>query len=94
MRVRQVQPDTQHLLSQVGSLRVLGCCDCGCPSIYFNGAKESLGNVAAEAFTPDQRIEALVFAKDGLLTGLELAWTTDARPTAWPAIEELVPRVR
>jgi hypothetical protein len=75
----------ERLREQADDLRVVGGCDCGCPSINFQTDQPGGIGVAAEGLVPDRDRSVLLFV-DGAdrLYSLELMWITDAPPTDWP----------
>jgi hypothetical protein len=88
-------PGVDSLRAQVEGLVVVGRCDCGCPMVDLSTAAEA---VAADAL--EQRVlpvdaviaplgdeppgEVIVFADNGLLSGLEYVYYDDTPPAGWP----------
>jgi hypothetical protein len=70
--------DKAHLIDQIGSLTVCGCCSCGCPTMYFalNGRAVPMkgGLVMSDylATVDGQEVGIMLFHTDGLLCSLEV----------------------
>lgn len=80
--------DQPELRAQVPSLRVVGDCDCGCPSIWF--APTTGGRVGVAHAVVDDRDTVILFTDaQGLLVGLDYAWTTDQPPREFPPPSQL-----
>ena len=75
--------------AEVDALQVVGQCDCGCPTIYFNGGAN--GPLIASAHIEGTHDEVLLFAggDNKPLSSLELAWIADTPPTQLPPASRL-----
>jgi hypothetical protein len=75
----------------IDALQVVGRCDCGCPTIYFNDGAN--GPLIASAYIDGTYDEVLLFASEddeyGPLSSLELAWIADTPPSELPPISRL-----
>lgn len=96
-------PGVETLRAQVESLVVVGRCDCGCPTVDLSTDAEAVAAVELE-----QRVlpvgaviaplgdeppgEVIVFADNGLLSGLEYVYYDDTPPAAWPEPSRLTLR--
>lgn len=78
-------------VAAIDGLRVVGQCDCGCPTVHFNGGTN--GPLLASARVDGTYDEVLLFAggDDGPLSSLELAWMADAPPSEFPPLSGLTP---
>jgi hypothetical protein len=91
-------PGAAQLREQVAGARVVGACECGCPSVELEAPA-----AAPPAALPDgvYPVEAevvpagdepaggvMLFIERGRLSYLEHYWH-DSVPTAWPRLEEL-----
>jgi hypothetical protein len=75
--------------ADLDALQVVGQCDCGCPTIHFNGGAN--GPLIASAPIEGTNDEVLLFAggDDGPLSSLELAWIADTPPSELPRVSML-----
>jgi len=91
----------QTFLPQIGQLRVIGRCACGCASVDFavggqavRDADESMKVLSDYNWVDDEErfFGVYIFARRGVLAGLDL-WSIDgaAIPNALPEIERLRP---
>jgi hypothetical protein len=91
-------PGAAQLREQVADARVVGGCDCPCPSVELEtpaaappaGLPDGLYPVEAEVVPVGEEPAGVVmlFIERGRLSYLEYAWYGNA-PTAWPRLEEL-----
>lgn len=74
----------------VDDLRVVGMCDCGCPTIHFTAGPNA--HTIAEAHVADSNDTLLLFvdAADEL-SSLELAWVSDEPPDELPPSSSVRP---
>ena len=85
-------PGVEALRDQAASLRVVGRCDCGCPTIYFSTAP-SRHQLVAEGASDDGQ-DVLLFAGNQGLDSLESSWTTASPPAEFPSADGLAVRTR
>jgi len=74
LQVAPTRRFTPEMLASIASLQVFEQCDCGCATVWFSPDGATSGYIVAEAETlkDDQQIGVTVFAKNGILTGLEV----------------------
>jgi hypothetical protein len=91
-------PGVGELRRQATDVRVVGRCDCGCPSIYLDPihhrpAPISDGLVPSElrvtAIAGEPEGDVILFVKDGRLSYLEYVHYTDTPPASWPKHDRL-----
>lgn len=88
-------PEATRLRAQIPELRVVGACDCGCPTVDFRAGPDGLELIADAVVAGTDGDAVLLFARDGLLDRLEYMWIGGPPPAGWPAPEALrEPRVR
>jgi hypothetical protein len=86
-----------RLREQLKGLKVVGHCDCGCPTIDFDTAAASpeatsrlVGLEGRAATGPGEPpVEILMFETDGLLGSLELVSYGDHVRADWPPVESI-----
>ena len=80
---RYFAPD---MLNSIDSLLVAEECDCGCATVWFIPGTASAGQVVAEAETQhgEQFIGVTVFAKNSMLSGLEVTGSGERTPLPSP----------
>lgn len=66
----------------IDELRVVGKCDCGCPTIHFTDQPNT--STIAHARVADTDDTLLLFADGVRLSSLELAWVSDEPPDELP----------
>jgi hypothetical protein len=84
-------------LSQVGAASVVGACDCGCATVDLAVGGRRADPVLPEEIVSDGQgvddrgnpVGVLVFARDGLLSCLEIYSQSDAREVGLPAIKSM-----
>jgi len=89
----------EQLRRQAGDSRVVGRCDCGCPTIEIETRADCLDIAFTSRLAPvegrvrplaDEPVgDVILFVDDGRLSSLELVWYTDAPPKAWPPVERV-----
>jgi hypothetical protein len=84
-----------HLVPSLASLRAVGACECGCPSIDFVSQEETVGSApVAEALgTSPEGVDVglLLWAKGDAIVGFELYDFGDGVPFSLPRIDTLRP---
>jgi hypothetical protein len=84
----------EQLRQQAREARVVGKCECGCPTVHFS-TDERRNRLVADADTaPYTGQSVLLFVADEGLDSLEITWTTDQQPVEFPAAEDLIVRAR
>ena len=88
----------EQLRAQVAGARVVGGCDCGCPTIYMEVDAHSPSSGIAEKLAPVEAVVSpeaheipgsiILFLKDGRLSSMEYVWY-DQPPDRWPAPDRL-----
>ena len=95
LRYASTRGTLDHLVPSVESLRAVGACECGCPSIDFVSQEETVGSApVAEALgTSPEGVDVglLIWAKGVAIVGFELYNFGDAVPFSLPHIETLRP---
>ena len=89
--------DATRLREQLEGLKVVGRCDCGCPTIDFDTAAAApdatsrlVGLEGTAAIAPGEPpVEILMFETDGLLGSLELVSYGDHVRADWPPVESI-----
>lgn len=91
------------LREQLGSVQVVGRCDCGCPSIDLEPGSEGARSDQVGRLAPvelevlpmvdEPPGEVILFVDDGKLSYLQFVYFSDAAPHDWPA-EDRLSRVR
>jgi hypothetical protein len=83
-------PRYTPLAGSASSLRVVGRCACGCPSIDFVPAGQGIGfqSIAnGYAKTPDGRlVGAILWGSETVVSGLEFYEMDEVRPFSLPAL--------
>jgi len=90
----------EALRAQAEQLVVVGRCDCGCPTIDLATAPDAVAAGGLEQrILPVEAViaplgneppgEVIVFADDGLLSGLEYVYYSDIPPADWPELSRL-----
>jgi hypothetical protein len=94
-------PGATSLRSQVPFVRVVGKCDCGCPTVDLEVAPKApratgdfpsrvipvTGYVGSTVDEPGAGI--IVFVDEGYLSGLEIYTMADPAPQEWPDLGEI-----
>lgn len=90
----------EALREQVSGLRAVGKCECGCPTIDLAADPNAIpADGLGQRVLPIEAVvrpggdeppgEVIIFADDGLLSGLEYVYYSEAPPAEWPDLERL-----
>jgi hypothetical protein len=82
-------PDSARLRQQIPGLRVVGRCDCGCPTVDFRDGPDGLELLADARVAGTDGDAVLLFGRDGVLDRLEYMWIGGAAPSSWPEPDAL-----
>ncbi|SDL65965.1 hypothetical protein SAMN05216298_4674 [Glycomyces sambucus] len=83
-------PVCSALRAQIPFARVVGGCECGCPSVGLEvdhplvGPAPSLASPVVLGSYDDGTHNLVLFTDDGYLSSLELGYVSDEVPTVWP----------
>jgi hypothetical protein len=87
------------LRRQAVEARVVGRCDCGCPTIDIETSAPSLVEASQARLAPvegrvvpradEPPAEVLLFLDGGRLSCLELVWYGEAPPSSWPTTDRV-----
>jgi hypothetical protein len=94
-------PGSSELRDQVRDAKVVGKCDCGCPTVDIEVSRSATrssvvvrdrlapyeGRVVPEADEPSGDI--ILFVDDGYLSCLEYVSYSDPSPTQWPPLDRV-----
>ncbi len=94
-------PGVERLREQADRLQVVGRCDCGCPTIYFqippampSDAVAHPAPVEGRVETADPPADVLLFVRNGALSTLEYVCYGDNAPGSWPPAAQITPVLR
>jgi hypothetical protein len=90
----------EQLRRQAEQARVVGACDCGCPTIELSTGADPLQQGAFEgrlapvegrvmAIGDEPVADVILFVDDGRISYLELVWHSAESPSAWPPVERV-----
>jgi hypothetical protein len=97
-----LQPEfngVEQLRAQLAGLRVVGKCDCGCPTVDFEVDANAPASPLAGSLSPvearvspeaDEPVgDLILFIKNGRLSSMEYVFYTDKPPLRWPSPDRL-----
>lgn len=85
-------PERNPLKNQVEQVEVTEECDCGCGTVSLRVGGKDLQSAVPERTVVEaygDGLEVLLFARDGLLSSLEIIGHGDARPLPYPLPDQL-----
>ena len=94
-------PEADILRQQVAEAKVVGRCNCGCPTIDLEVPASApraaiagpLASTEAQVapLTDEPPGQLLLFVREGRLSSLEYVYYSDRPPQEWPSLERLSP---
>jgi hypothetical protein len=88
-----------ELREQVATARVVGRCDCGCPTVYIEPSPGTRSSEVRTRLAPiEGRVEPvgdgppgdiMLFLDGGRLDSLEYVWYGDVPPKDWPTLDRI-----